>query len=91
MSASKFVRTALFSAVIAAAGLTGLPAMNAQAAIFPGSEQQQLPDFVKLVEENGPGVVNIQMIRNARTVEGHGFLRHGSARRGNLPSFRHSV
>ena len=73
MSASKFVRTALFSAVIAAAGLTGLPAMNAQAAIFPGSEQQQLPDFVKLVEENGPGVVNIQMIRNARTVEGHGF------------------
>ena len=39
MSASKFVRTALFSAVIAAAGLTGLPALNAQAAIFTGGEQ----------------------------------------------------
>ena len=44
--------------------------------IFGGSEdkqQVQLPDFVKLVEDNGPGVVNIQMIRNARTVENAGI------------------
>lgn len=73
MFASKFVHSALFAAVIAAAGI-GFTSGQANAALFSGSEQQvQLPDFVKLVEENGPGVVNIQMIRKARTIEGNGI------------------
>lgn len=71
MFASKFARTALCASAVAAIGVTGLPAIDANAALFSDKEQTaQLPNFVQLVEENGPAVVNIQMIRNARTVEG---------------------
>lgn len=75
MFASKFVRSAVFTLIVAGAGTLGFPAANAHANLFGSTEKQQaqLPDFVKLVEENGPGVVNIQMIRNARTVEGMGI------------------
>lgn len=74
MLASKFARTALCASVITLIGTVGLPASDANAALFSDSEKTaQLPNFVQLVEENGPAVVNIQMIRNARTVEGAGI------------------
>ncbi len=74
MFGSKFARTALCASVIALIGTVCMPATEANAALFSGNEQTaQLPNFVQLVEENGPAVVNIQMIRNARTVEGVGI------------------
>ena len=75
MFASKFVRSAVFTLVVASASSLAFSPSDAQASFFnsTSNQQVQLPDFVKLVEENGPGVVNIQMIRNARTVEGMGI------------------
>ena len=75
MFASKFVRSAVFTLVVASASSLAFSPSDAQASFFnsTSNQQVQLPDFVKQVEENGPGVVNIQMIRNARTVEGMGI------------------
>lgn len=64
-----FTKTTL-AAALSAALILAAP-LSASAA---DSEQQttqsvaQLPNFVKLVEDNGPGVVNISVIKNARTV-----------------------
>ena len=64
-----FTKTTLVAALSAALILAA--PLSASAA---DSEQQtaqsvtQLPNFVKLVEDNGPGVVNISVIKNARTV-----------------------
>lgn len=66
-----FKSTILTSTVIAA--LAFVPAANAQLSFLSNSDNkdqtqvQTLPDFTKLVEENGKGVVNISTIRNART------------------------
>lgn len=76
MFASKFARSATLSLAVAAVISSIAVPATAGVTIFGGSEdkqQVQLPDFVKLVEDNGPGVVNIQMIRNARTVENAGI------------------
>ena len=66
----KLAKTTLAASLCAAVLIFGaLPAENAHALSFGGSDETaQLPDFVKLVEENGPGVVNISVIKNARTV-----------------------
>ena len=61
--------TALAAALCAALATAPFTAPTAEAALFAQDEKQAtLPDFVKLVEENGPAVVNIQIIRNARVV-----------------------
>ena len=76
MFASKIARSATLSLAVAAVISSIAVPATAGVTIFGGSEdkqQVQLPDFVKLVEDNGPGVVNIQMIRNARTVENAGI------------------
>lgn len=64
------LKNSLAAAVCAALALSAaaLPATAAETAPAPVQAAAQLPDFVKLVEENGPGVVNIAVIRNARTV-----------------------
>ena len=66
----KLAKTTLAASLCAAVLIFGaLPAENAHALSFGSSDETaQLPDFVKLVEENGPGVVNISVIKNARTV-----------------------
>ena len=76
MFASKFARSATLTLAVAAVVSSFAAPATAGVNIFGNSEdkqQVQLPDFVKLVEDNGPGVVNIQMIRNARTVENAGI------------------
>ena len=66
--------TALAAALCAALATAPFPAPTAEAALFAQDEKQAtLPDFVKLVEENGPAVVNIQIIRNARVVQTPGI------------------
>ena len=66
-----FKSTILTSTVIAA--LAFVPVANAQLSFLSNSDNkdqtqvQTLPDFTKLVEEIGNGVVNISTIRNART------------------------
>lgn len=64
-----FTKTALCvsicSALLLGAPLTASATDTAPAAT---TTVAQLPNFVKLVEENGPGVVNISVIKNARTV-----------------------
>lgn len=58
-------------AVAMAAAFSVTSVANAQVSSFfssnDASTQAALPDFTKLVEENGKGVVNISTIRNART------------------------
>lgn len=58
-------------AVALATALAFVPAANAQLSLFSNNEGEQqqvmLPDFTKLVEENGKGVVNISTIRKAHT------------------------
>lgn len=57
-----------------AVGAAFVPVEPAHAISFGSSDAKaELPDFVKLVEENGPGVVNISVIKNARTVDVPGF------------------
>lgn len=57
---------ALCASFVLAAPFAAQPAAAEQA---PAAQTQaQLPDFVKLVEDNGPAVVNISVIKNARTV-----------------------
>ena len=66
--------TALAAALCAALATAPFTAPTAEAALFAQDEKQAtLPDFVKLVEENGPAVVNIQIIRNARVVQTPGI------------------
>ena len=64
-----FKSAALAVAMAAAFSVTSVA--NAQVSSFFSSNDAQtqaaLPDFTKLVEENGKGVVNISTIRNART------------------------
>ena len=64
-------KTSLAAALCAAFALTSA-ALPVQATESSTSTQQQtqgqLPDFVKLVEDNGAGVVNISVTKNARTV-----------------------
>ena len=51
-----------------AAAFSFMPAAQADVPFFSSdssSTQAMLPDFTKLVEENGKGVVNISTIRNA--------------------------
>ena len=57
-------------AVAMTAALALSPLAQAEVPFFSSDEsstQAALPDFTKLVEENGKGVVNISTIRNART------------------------
>ena len=71
-----FMKSTLAAACCAALALGAafVPAEPAHAISFGSSETKaELPDFVKLVEENGPGVVNISVIKNARTVDVPGF------------------
>lgn len=75
MALSKIRKSAVAIAVGTAAA-AGMIAATAPANAFSfGSEpvqpqvQAQLPDFVKLVEENGPGVVNISIVKKAKTVK----------------------
>ena len=56
--------------VALAAAFSFMPAAQAEGSFFSSDSsatQAALPDFTKLVEENGKGVVNISTIRNART------------------------
>ncbi|HIU85000.1 MAG TPA: DegQ family serine endoprotease [Candidatus Aphodousia gallistercoris] len=53
-----------------AAALAFMPVAHAEISLLSSGDNAQvqtLPDFTKLVEENGKGVVNISTIRNART------------------------
>lgn len=69
-----FMKTSLAAALGAAVLMSALPVEEAAAlGSDEAAAQQQLPDFVKLVEENGPGVVNIAIVKNARTVNVPGF------------------
>lgn len=55
--------------VALAAAFSFMPAAQAEVPFFSSNDsgsQAMLPDFTKLVEENGKGVVNISTIRNAR-------------------------
>lgn len=70
------IRKSAVALAVGAAAAAGMIAAAAPANAFSfGSEpaqpqaQAQLPDFVKLVEENGPGVVNIAIVKKARTVK----------------------
>ena len=56
--------------VALAAAFSFMPAAQAEVPFFSSNDsgaQAMLPDFTKLVEENGKGVVNISTIRNALT------------------------
>ena len=56
--------------VALAAAFSFMPAAQAEVPFFSSNDsgaQAMLPDFTKLVEENGKGVVNISTIRIART------------------------
>ncbi len=60
--------TIVVSAITAA--LAFMPVAHAEISLLSSGDNAQvqtLPDFTKLVEENGKGVVNISTIRNART------------------------
>ncbi len=73
---STFMKSTLAAACAAAlaVGAAFVPVEPAHAISFGSSDAKaELPDFVKLVEENGPGVVNISVIKNARTVDVPGF------------------
>ncbi len=91
---SKFaVRSALALAILATLGVTNAVTSPAQAAIFSSSQdsqatQGQLPDFVSLVEKNGPAVVNIQTVRKARKIQNNFGLPPGFDERG-AEIFRH--
>ena len=63
-------KTSLAAALCAAFALTSaaLPVQAAESTPAQQQTQGQLPDFVKLVEDNGAGVVNISVTKNARTV-----------------------
>lgn len=64
-----FTKTALCVSICSALLLSApLTATAAEATPATATTVAQLPNFVKLVEENGPGVVNISVIKNARTV-----------------------
>ncbi len=69
MKSRAFKSVALVVAMAAAFSVTSVA--NAQVGSLFSSDNTQtqaaLPDFTKLVEENGKGVVNISTIRNART------------------------
>lgn len=69
MKSRAFKSAALVVAMAAAFSVTSVA--NAQVSSLFSSDSSQtqasLPDFTKLVEENGKGVVNISTIRNART------------------------
>lgn len=92
---SKFaIRSTLTLAVLAVLGASTFGSLPSQAAIISSANaaettatQGQLPDFVSLVEQNGPAVVNIQTIRKARKVQGSG-LPPGLDERG-AEIFRH--
>lgn len=88
MPTIKPTRGILLGAVLSAVGALGLSAPLPAMAIAPTSSNAlvQLPDFVKLVEENGPAVVNIQSIRKARTIE-HGAMPGMDPRAAEI--FRH--
>lgn len=70
--ASFGLKSTLAGAVAAALMLgTALPvaaAEEAAATTAPVVQQAALPDFVSLVKENGPAVVNIAVVKNARVV-----------------------
>ena len=69
-------KTSLAAALCAAFALTSaaLPVQATESSTPTQQQtQRQLPDFVKLVEDNGAGVVNISVTKNARTVA----VRHG--------------
>ena len=73
---STFMKSTLAAACAAAlaVGAAFVPVEPAHAISFGSSDAKaELPDFVKLVEENGPGVVNISVIKNARIVDVPGF------------------
>ena len=64
-------KTSLAAALCAAFALTSaaLPVQATESSTPTQQQTQgQLPDFVKLVEDNGAGVVNISVTKNARTV-----------------------
>lgn len=69
MKSRAFKSAALVVAMAAAFSVSSVA--NAQVSSLFSSDSSQtqaaLPDFTKLVEENGKGVVNISTIRNART------------------------
>lgn len=64
-----FTKTTL-AAALSAALILAAPLSASAADSEPQTQKSaaQLPNFVKLVEDNGPGVVNISVIKNARTV-----------------------
>ena len=74
MKKTKLISAAVLSAAVASFGAFSMPAAAADEPAAPAAQPQaQLPDFVHLVEQNGPAVVNIQMVRKARVVENPGI------------------
>lgn len=72
-------KTSLAAALCAAFALTSaaLPVQATESSTPTQQQTQgQLPDFVKLVEDNGAGVVNISVTKNARTVAVPNFGLH---------------
>lgn len=74
-------KTSLAAALCAAFALTSaaLPVQAAESTPAQQQTQGQLPDFVKLVEDNGAGVVNISVTKKCsyRRRAKFRFPRHG--------------
>lgn len=68
-------KTSLAAALCAALALSSavIPAQAEETQPAAQQAAAKLPDFVKLVEENGAGVVNISVTKSARTVTVPGF------------------
>lgn len=73
MSKLHCLKPALLSLALSSCLLTAPLSATAVPFLSPESTQVQLPDFTKLVEENGKAVVNISTIKNARTETINGF------------------
>ena len=75
MLSKSAVRSSLTLTVLAVLGASTIGTAPFQPNFFVSSAkaaeaptQGQLPDFVSLVEQNGPAVVNIQTVRKARKI-----------------------
>jgi len=80
MLSKSAVRSSLTLTVLAVLGASTIGTAPFQPNFFVSSAkaaeaptQGQLPDFVSLVEQNGPAVVNIQTVRKARKIQEHGM------------------
>lgn len=75
MKQNVIVRSLAAAGIVAALGVGGMGYYGPQAqarteALSPVAASAALPDFAKLVEQNGPAVVNISVVQNRKTSMG---------------------